>query len=177
MVMFLPSIREIPTPFYVPLARKRYPFRAEHPRIVNYRKRPHPGKNQHSKFQFDGKIACSRLSIGGSERKHRRAKKQASEGERAGARGLQTLLIFPRSPTARRTALQTVGLEQATEKTVGGASSCGSVRTKSPLLLVEKSTSLACPRVATHFKLLQLKGNCRELKATCAYAKLTHPKD
>ena len=32
-------------------------------------------------------LACSRLSIGGSERKQRRAKKQASQGERAGARG------------------------------------------------------------------------------------------
>ena len=33
-------------------------------------------------------LACSRLSVGGSERKQRRAKKQTSQGERAGARGV-----------------------------------------------------------------------------------------
>ena len=32
-------------------------------------------------------LACSRLSISGSERKQRRAKNQAIEGERVGARG------------------------------------------------------------------------------------------
>ena len=46
-------------------------------------------------------LACSRLSIGGSERKQRRAKNQAIQGERAGARGLC------------RTDPITEGLEQA----------------------------------------------------------------
>ena len=32
-------------------------------------------------------VACSRLSISGSERKQRRAKNQAIQGERAGAKG------------------------------------------------------------------------------------------
>ena len=67
-------------------------------------------------------IACARLSIGGSERKQRRAKKQASQGERAGARGVWDLApsslprpssFFPRSPAAQRTDPLTEGLEQA----------------------------------------------------------------
>ena len=69
-------------------------------------------------------VACSRLSISGSERKQRRAKNQAIQGERAGARGLwegailpsQPSSFFPRSPAACRTdPLLTEGLEQATK--------------------------------------------------------------
>ena len=51
-------------------------------------------------------IACSRLSIGGSERKQRKVKEQTGQGERARAR-------VPRSPTVRRMNPLTEGLEQA----------------------------------------------------------------
>ena len=67
-------------------------------------------------------VACSRLSISGSERKQRRAKNQAIQGERAGARVAPSSLprpssFFPRSSAARRTDPLTEGLEQ-TRKTV-----------------------------------------------------------
>ena len=61
-------------------------------------------------------LSCPRLSIGGSERKQRRAKKQASQGERAGTRGVcASSLPRPSSffPRARRKDPLTEGLEQA----------------------------------------------------------------
>ena len=60
-------------------------------------------------------LACSRLSISGSERKQRRAKNQAIQGERAGARALWEGRR-PRSPAARRTDPLTEGLEQAKQQ-------------------------------------------------------------
>ena len=51
-------------------------------------------------MQEANQLACSRLSIGGSERKHRRVKKSKRVKARPGARGIsrvfpsQTLLIF-----------------------------------------------------------------------------------
>ena len=72
-------------------------------------------------YRFTWIIACSRLSISGSERKQRRAKNQAIQGERAGARGLwegrRPSSFFPRSPAALRTDPLTEGLEQATRIT------------------------------------------------------------
>ena len=61
-------------------------------------------------------IACSRLSIGGSERKQRRAKKRASQSERVGERRVwcppfPDPLIF--SSLVRRRAPPTEGLGQA----------------------------------------------------------------
>ena len=68
---------------------------------------------ENTRFNCGFILACSRLSISGSERKQRRAKNQAIQGERAGARGLwegvvlpsQTLLIFflARPPLVVRT--------------------------------------------------------------------------
>ena len=60
----------------------------------------------------------SRLSIGGSERKQRRVKKQASRRESESEGGLVSSVprpssFSPRSPDARRTAPLTEGLEQA----------------------------------------------------------------
>ena len=54
-------------------------------------------------------LACSRLSISGSERKQRRAKYQAIQGERAGARGLSER----KQRRAKNQAIQGEGLEQA----------------------------------------------------------------
>ena len=64
-------------------------------------------------------IACSRLSISGSERKQRRAKNKAIQGERAGARGLWNPPNFSlaRPPLVVRDSL-TEGLEQASLDTI-----------------------------------------------------------
>ena len=75
------------------------------------------GDKHYSSLPPRGHIACSRLSISGSERKQRRAKNQAIQGERAGAGAPSSLprpsSLFPRSPAARRTDPLTEGLEQA----------------------------------------------------------------
>ena len=67
-------------------------------------------------------LACFRLSISGSERKQRRAKKASESRRESGSEEapfppsplLRPSLCLPRSPSARRMDPLTEGLEQAT---------------------------------------------------------------